>query len=483
MENAAESTLQSQRDDEVQGQEDSVSEVKTEKELEEIELMSYITSDLHIVPEIVSGIHSADREVRLAATVTVRRVMQELMKLARQSLVNSELIEPVVGMLSLDDLELCEEAAWILINFTADLVSESEVNVVVAAGAIPKLIALLPCESTDVMENAVWVLANIAGQSRHVRDVVIQEGGVKPVLDILDTPEKYELKVVTIATHALDSYLNPKWDQKLGYEVTRPMIPVLIRFIKSTADETLESFADVLRCLDHISANTTAAEAIIATGITPRLVEICATGNDKLRPRAIHCLRQFISHSEPSIDAPIQAGFLTALKSCINCEHYRTRLSACRATWKIVKDSLTTAQALFDNDLVAPIFKMISNQEEDTKIRQNAVWLLLNLTKTAKEHNELFLKLVQANCMEAFAWGLTSTHYHTLGGLLEALENVVYTQWSGREEALERFKLSGGGSRLAAIKDGSETRRTHVGRMAVDLLRGHFHEFGRRPRV
>lgn len=48
MENAAESTVQSQRDDEVQGQEDSVKEVKTEKELEEIELKSYITDDLHV---------------------------------------------------------------------------------------------------------------------------------------------------------------------------------------------------------------------------------------------------------------------------------------------------------------------------------------------------------------------------------------------------------------------------------------------------
>ncbi|KAG8897698.1 hypothetical protein FRC00_003893, partial [Tulasnella sp. 408] len=355
MESATESTLQSQRDDEVQGQEDSVSEVKTEKELEEIELKSYITSDLHIVPEIVSAIHSADRKVRLAATVKVRRLMRELMESARQPLVNSELIEPVVGMLSFDDLELCEEAAWILINFTAGSVSDSE---------------------------------------------------------------------------------------QLGYEMTRHMIPVLIKFIKSTADETFESFAEVLRSLSRISVNKTAAEDIVATGITPRLVELCVPGNDNLRHCAVHCLGRFTSHCEPSIEAPIQAGFLTALRSCINCEHDDTRLDACWATWNIAKSSLTHAQALFDNDLVAPIFKMISNPEEGTRTRQNAVCLLFTLTKKAKEHNELFPKLVQANCMEAFAWGLASTHYHTLRGLLKGLKNVVYAQWSGREEALERFKLS-----------------------------------------
>ncbi|KAG8946280.1 Importin alpha subunit (Karyopherin alpha subunit) (Serine-rich RNA polymerase I suppressor protein) [Tulasnella sp. 408] len=483
MENAAESALQNQRDDEVQGQEDSVSEVKTEKELEESELRSYITSDLHIVPEIVSGIHSADREVRLAATVTVRRVMQELMKLAKQLLVNSGLIEPVVGMLSFDDLELCAEAARILINFTAGSVSDSEVDVVVATGAIPKLIALLPCESTDVMENALWALANIAGQSRHIRDVIIQEGGVKPVLDILDTPEKYELKVVTVATHALDSYLNPRWDQKLGYEVTRPMIPVLIRFINSTADKTLESFADVLRCLDHISANKTAAEAIIATGITPRLVEICAIGNDKLRPRAIHCLEQFVSHSELSIDAPIQAGFLTVLKSCINCEHVDTRRAACCAASTIAAGSLSQAQSLFDSDLISLVFHAISSQEEDTKTRHDAAWVLLNLTDKGRDHNELLGKLARANCMEAISVGLSSLHRPTLRKLFRALENMTDTKWSGQEEALERFQVTGGASRLAAIKFGSETSGTLIGQMAENLLRSHFQAFDKRPRV
>ncbi|KAG9044594.1 Importin subunit alpha-4 [Tulasnella sp. UAMH 9824] len=483
MENGAESTPQNQSETGAQGPEDSVSEATTEEDLEEIELKSYITNDLHIVPEIVSGIHSADREVRLAATVKVRRVMRELKELARQPLINSRLIEPVVGMLSFDDLELCAEAAWILINFTVDSLSPSTMNVVVAAGAIPKLIALLPCQSTDVMENAVWALANIARQSQHVRDVVVQSGGVKPVLDILDTPEKYELKVVNIAVRALGSYLSSKWDQKLGYEVTRHMIPVLVRYIKSTANENHESLVDVLRSLDRISANKTAVEAIITTGITPRLVELCATGNDNLRPRAIYCLGQFTSHGEPSIEAPIQAGFLTALKSCINSEHDYTRLSACWATWNIAKVSSTHAQALFDDDLVAPIFKIISNQDEGTRTRQNAVWLLLKLTEKAKEHNELFVKLVQANCMEAFAAGLLTSDYSTLSNLIEGLENVTYTQWSGREDALERFKVAGGVARLVTLRDQPRTRGTLVGRRALGLIRYHFQEFSKRPRV
>ncbi|KAG8946279.1 hypothetical protein FRC00_009677, partial [Tulasnella sp. 408] len=70
MEIADEPTLQSQAGDRTETEPDSASD--------EAELRSYITEDSRVIPEIVGGIHSTDREVQLAATVKVRRLLQKL---------------------------------------------------------------------------------------------------------------------------------------------------------------------------------------------------------------------------------------------------------------------------------------------------------------------------------------------------------------------------------------------------------------------
>ncbi|KIO25532.1 hypothetical protein M407DRAFT_25129 [Tulasnella calospora MUT 4182] len=468
MENTAESTPHSPCDDEIESLEDYDGEMETDEDSDEIELKSYITDDLHIVSEIVSGIHSADREVRLAATVKVRRLTQDLIELARQPVINSGLLEPIVGMLSSDDLKLCAEAAWILANVTSG--TSEQTTAVVAAGAIPKLVALFPSESTDVLDNALGVLGNIGGDSQHLRDLVVQEGGVKPVLDVLDTPENHEPKVVDTAAWALSFYLDSRKEQKLGYEVH--MIPVLIKFIQNTTDETLEAFTDVLRSLDRISFNETAAEAIIATGITSRLVELCAAKNDNLRYHAVHCLGEFTSGSEASTEAPIEAGFLRVMKSCIESEHVGTRQMACWAASNIAAGSLSQAQALFDNDLIPSIFQVISNQEEETETRYDAVWVLFNLADKGRKHNELLVRLVQGNCMEAISIGLSSFHHMTLHNLIRALEYITSTQWSGQEEALERFKVAGGASRLASIRYGPETPVRRMAKIIPGIISG-----------
>ncbi|KAG9044595.1 hypothetical protein FS837_007882 [Tulasnella sp. UAMH 9824] len=407
MEGVTESTLHSQSDDEIETYEDSDAETETEEDPEEIELKSYITNDMHIVPEIVHGIHSADREVRLMATVKLRRLMQKLTEVASQSVINSGLLEPVVEMLSTDDLELCKEASWILTGVGSG--TSEQTTAVVAAGAIPKLVALFPCGSTEVLEGGLLNLGSIGADSYPLRDLVVQGGGVTPVLDILGAPERYESKVADSAAWALRCLLNSGRDQQLGYEVTRHMIPVLIKFILNTTDETLESFTEVLTSLGRISFDEAVADAIIATGITPRLVELCAAKHDNLRYHAVKCMEEIIVGGEASAEAAIQAGFLTALKSCINCEHVNTRRAAYWAASTIA-----------------------AGQGEDTKTRYDAVCVLLNLTDKGREHNELLVKLARVNCMEAISVGLSSLHHATLGKLIRALENMTDTKWSGK---------------------------------------------------
>ncbi|KAG8944986.1 Importin alpha subunit (Karyopherin alpha subunit) (Serine-rich RNA polymerase I suppressor protein), partial [Tulasnella sp. 408] len=328
-------------------------------------LKSFITDDLHVVPEIVSGIHSTDREVRLAATVKVRILLEQWPDDGAQPVINSGLLETVVGMLSSDDLELCAEAAWVL-NDVASETSE-QAAAVVEAGALPKLVALFPCDHRDAMDNALWALGNIGGSSQRLRDSVVQAGGVKPILDVLDMPEKYTRQTVDTASWALSCYLTPGMGEDLGYEVTRHIIPVLIKFTKNTTDETLESLTNVLKSLDYISSDDAAVEAILATGIAPRLVELCLAKKREVRYHALRCVGQFTAGTEAATEAAVQAGLPAALRSCILSEHVGTRTSAVWAASNIAAGSLSQAQSLFDHDLLPFVFRVLSNQDEELK--------------------------------------------------------------------------------------------------------------------
>merc|ERR1712151_1431898 len=61
---------------------------------------------------------------------------------------------------------------------------------VVENGALPIFVELLRSPNDDVREQAVWALGNIAGDPPNFRDLVLQSGGLSPVMNVLRESEK-----------------------------------------------------------------------------------------------------------------------------------------------------------------------------------------------------------------------------------------------------------------------------------------------------
>jgi hypothetical protein len=63
------------------------------------------------------------------------------------------------------------------------------VQVLIDRGTIKALVELLKSPHIEVIEQSIWGLGNIAGDSHKIRDLVIMEGAIQPIANILDTAQ------------------------------------------------------------------------------------------------------------------------------------------------------------------------------------------------------------------------------------------------------------------------------------------------------
>jgi hypothetical protein len=88
-----------------------------------------------------------------------------------------------------------------------------------------------------VKEQAVWALGNIAGDSPSCRDIVLREGALRPLLDILNT-SAYKLTMLRNATWTLSNFCRGKTPQP-DWNIVQVCLPVLANLLHSTDEEVL----------------------------------------------------------------------------------------------------------------------------------------------------------------------------------------------------------------------------------------------------
>jgi len=369
---------------------------------------------LEQIPALSQAIMTDDPQAQFNATQQFRKLLSIEQNPPIQEVIQAGVVPRFVQFLKeINRPDLQFEAAWVLTNIASG--NADQTRVVVEQGALPIFVQLLQSPNDDVREQAVWALGNIAGDSPNFRDLVLQSGGLNPVMTVLRESEKTSM--MRNATWTLSNLCRGK--PPPPFEWVSPALGSLANLIYSTDVEVL---TDACWALSYLSDGPNERiTAVIQSGVCRRLVELLLHTSPLVQTPALRAVGNIVTGDDHQTQVILQSGVLPSLHKLLSHAKKAIRKESCWTISNITAGNREQIQEVINNGLIPPVIHLL--QTADFDIKKEAAWAISNATSGGSPQQVEYL--VENNCINPLVDLLSVSDAKIIGVALEALENIL----------------------------------------------------------
>ena len=231
-----------------------------------------------------------------------------------------------------------------------------------------------------------------------------------------------------------------------------------------------DSLADIEFELNRTRAKEQ-RNAVVGTGVVPRLVELLGHSNPKVQTPALRAIGNLVSGDATCTQAVIDANALPQLRVLLSVPSHQQ--DTCWALSNVALGTTEQLQAVLEADVILMVSNLLTSEDTDVKIKIEAVHVLANTTNGTSAQIEMLLSkgVAEALCAGLIVVGGEKASMQGLENILKFGQTVQAEQSLKENPQAQVIESVGGLDRLDALQQHADY---FIYKKALDILELYF---------
>jgi len=377
---------------------------------------------------LVGLVEGGDLNLQAKALEALKKILSVDQNPPLQVLSSLNIAPSLRNLLLSSDEAILQEATWIVLNLAAG--PTEIVSSLVAAGCLPALIPLISHPNDDIASLVIWALSNIAGDSLEHRDLVIAQGAIEIVMDLLAKPVQRPIEQLEGLTWFLSNLCRglPSPPDHL-VDLILPMLPV------SLEHESPSIVADSCWILNYVTEGKgeLGIDKVMCLGVEMALIALMGSKDPRVQIPALRTLGNILTGNDSQAQYLLNLGLIDHLSNLMYSHNREIRKEVLWCFSNIAAGSVEQVCLLSEHPCMSSIIS--STSDPDNEVKREALWTIANMGPIHQQ--SLLERLLSLRVLEALVQVLDLNDAALLLVAMEGIARVLKSAVDFQDKAAE----------------------------------------------